>query len=68
MLPLNIEYALKTIHYLPVNYQSAQSITSTTGLLSLGTVLWCGLYHGDFGAEYLQHDRAAHNSKETEGT
>lgn len=39
MLPLNIEYALKTIHYLPVNYQSAQFITSTTGFLSLDTVL-----------------------------
>lgn len=35
MLPLNIEYALKTIHYLSVNYQSAQSITSATGFFSL---------------------------------
>lgn len=39
MLPLNVEYALKIIHYLPVNYQSAQSITSTTRFLSLSKVL-----------------------------
>lgn len=39
MLPLSLEYALKTIHYLTVNYQSAQPITSTAGVFSLGTVL-----------------------------
>lgn len=68
MLPLSLEYALKTIHYLTINYQSAQPITSTTGFFSLGIVLYCGLYHGDFGAEHVRWGTAAHNSKEAEVT
>lgn len=54
-------------HLLDRDLPECPAITSMTGFLSTSTVLWRGLYHGDFGAEYVQWHTAAHNSKEIKG-